>query len=73
MDCFRRALAIGKHLTDARLELALLCERRHQLEEASSLIAECLRLDPAYHAAALIQARHLINAELPMYADVIEL
>jgi tetratricopeptide (TPR) repeat protein len=59
MDCFRRALALGRHLTDARLELALLYERRHKLDEALGLIEECLQLDPEYHAAELIRARLL--------------
>lgn len=57
MDCFQRAIALDRRLTDARLELALLCERRHRLAEASGWIEECLQLDPAYHAARLIQAR----------------
>lgn len=59
MECFRRALAAGPHLTDARLELALLCERRHKLDEALGLIEECLRLEPDYHAAELVKARLL--------------
>ncbi len=59
MECFRRALAADKQLTDPRLELALLCERRHKLDEALGLIEECLTLDPDYHAAELIQARLL--------------
>jgi tetratricopeptide (TPR) repeat protein len=58
-ECFRRALALDRRLTDARLELALLCERRHRLDEAASWIEECLQLDPDYHAARLIQARLL--------------
>jgi len=59
MDCFRRALATGQHLTDTRLELALLCERRHKLEEALGFIEECLHRDPDYYAAELIKARLL--------------
>jgi tetratricopeptide (TPR) repeat protein len=59
MDCFRRALGLTKELPDAQLELALLYERRHRVEEAASLIEECLRADPSYHAAELVKARLL--------------
>jgi len=59
MDCFRRALALTKNLPDAQLELALLYERRHRVEEAHALIEDCLRADPSYHAAELVKARLL--------------
>jgi Tfp pilus assembly protein PilF len=58
-ECFERALALGPHLTDTRLELALQHERRHRLDAALNLIEEGLRIDPAYHAMALIKARLL--------------
>ena len=59
MDCLRRALASAKNLADAQLELSLLYERRHRVEEAYSLIEDCLRADPSYHAAELVKARLL--------------
>jgi tetratricopeptide (TPR) repeat protein len=59
MNCFRRALALTKHLPDAQLELSLLYERRHRVEEAYSLIEDCLRADPSYQAAELVKARLL--------------
>jgi len=59
MDCFRRALTLKKSLADAQLELALLYERRHRVEEALVLIEDCLRGDAAYHAADLVKARLL--------------
>jgi tetratricopeptide (TPR) repeat protein len=59
MDCFRRALRLTRKLPDAQLELALLYERRHRVEEAHALIEECLRADPSYHAAELVKARLL--------------
>ncbi len=59
MLCFRRALGLSRNLHDAQLELSLLYERRHRLEEALNLIEECLRDDPTYHAAELVKARLL--------------
>src|SRR5688572_411183 len=59
MDCFRRVLALTKSLADAQLELALLYERRHRVEDALTLIEECLRGDPDYHVADLVKARML--------------
>jgi tetratricopeptide (TPR) repeat protein len=59
MDCFARALAFTKKLPDAQLELALLYERRHRVAEAHALVEDCLRAEPGYHAAELVQARLL--------------
>ena len=59
MECFRRVLARSKQIPDAYLELAVLYERRHRVEEAHELIEECLRLAPDYLEAQLFQARLL--------------
>jgi lipopolysaccharide biosynthesis regulator YciM len=34
MDCFQRVLAVTKEIPDAFLELAILYERRHRVEQA---------------------------------------
>src|SRR5262245_56686369 len=44
MECFRRVLARSQQIPDAYLELAVLYERRHRVEEAHELIEECLRI-----------------------------
>ena len=48
-----------KEIPDANLELAILYERRHRVEEAYSLIENCLRADPDYLEAQLFKARLL--------------
>jgi tetratricopeptide (TPR) repeat protein len=57
--CFRRALHLSRDLPDTLLELALLHERRHQLDEAASMVEACLRAEPGYAAGRLVQARLL--------------
>ena len=57
--CFRRALDLSRELPDTLLELALLHERRHQLEEAWMMLEACLRAEPGYAAGKLVQARLL--------------
>jgi tetratricopeptide (TPR) repeat protein len=59
MHCFERVLAMTKKIPDAFLELAVLYERRHRLEEALALIEDCLRNDPDYLEAHLFKARLL--------------
>ena len=59
MDCFRQALAKTKAIPDAQLELAVLYERRHRVEEALSLIEDCLRGAPDYLEAQLFKGRLL--------------
>ena len=59
MDCFRRVLAATKQIPDSYLELAVLYERRHRLDEAFALIEECLRTAPDYLEAKLFKARLL--------------
>lgn len=59
MHCFERVLATTKMIPDAFLELAVLYERRHRVEEAHTLIEDCLRADPDYLEANLFKARLL--------------
>lgn len=59
IDCFRRALALNKNIPDALLELAVLYERRHHLDEALACAGDCLRFAPDYAEAKLIKARLL--------------
>jgi tetratricopeptide (TPR) repeat protein len=57
IDCFQRALARSKDLPDTHLELSVLYERRHRLDEALACINECLRVKPDYQEAQLMKAR----------------
>jgi len=57
IHCFQRALGRMKDIPDAHLELAVLYERRHRLDEALACIEECLRIKPDYHEAQLMRAR----------------
>lgn len=57
IDCFQRALAISRDIPDALLELAVLYERRHRLDEAFACVRDCLRCAPDYLEAQLIKAR----------------
>jgi thioredoxin-like negative regulator of GroEL len=59
MNCFERVLSMTKDIPDACLELAILYERRHRVEEAYALIGHCLRADPDYLEAQLFKARLL--------------
>ncbi len=59
MQCFERVVAMTKDIPDACLELAILYERRHRVEEAYALIGHCLRTDPGYLEAQLFKARLL--------------
>lgn len=59
MECFERVLAMTREIPDAFLELAVLYERRHRMEEASILIEQCLRAAPDYLEAELFKARLL--------------
>jgi hypothetical protein len=53
-----RALTLTKE-PDAYLELAVLYERRHRVDEAFRLVAECLGASPDYQEAKLFKARLL--------------
>jgi tetratricopeptide (TPR) repeat protein len=57
--CFEKALSMTKEIPDAYLELAVLYERRHRLDEAVELIDECLRRTPDYLEAELFKGRLL--------------
>ncbi len=59
MECFERVLAVTREIPDAQLELAVLYERRHRVEEAFALIEGCLRAEPDYLEALLFKARLL--------------
>lgn len=59
MRCFEKALAMTKEIPDAYLELAILYDRRHRLDEALALINECSRRSPDYLEAQLFKARLL--------------
>ena len=59
MECFQRVLAMTKEIPDAYLELAVLYERRHRVEEAYALIEDCLHAEPDYSEAQLFKARLL--------------
>jgi thioredoxin-like negative regulator of GroEL len=57
--CFQRVVSMTKEIPDARLELAVLYERRHRVEEAYSLIEDCLRAAPDFLEAEFFRARLL--------------
>ena len=59
IECFERVLAVTREIPDAQLELAVLYERRHRVEEAFALIEGCLRTEPDYLEALLFKARLL--------------
>lgn len=57
MECFQRVIRLTNQIPDAYLELAVLYERRHRLEDAFGLIEDCLRSAPDYLEARLFKAR----------------
>ncbi len=59
IECFQHALSRSKNIPDTHLELAVLYERRHRLDEALACINECLRIQPAYSEAQIMKARLL--------------
>jgi tetratricopeptide (TPR) repeat protein len=69
MRCFEKVLAMTKDIPDAYLELAVLYERRHRLDEALSLINECLRRTPDYLEAELFKGRLLRRKKDPNNAE----
>jgi tetratricopeptide (TPR) repeat protein len=58
-QCLQKALALNRAIPDASLELAVLFERRHRLDEAFACVEDCLRTAPDYLEALLIKARLL--------------
>ena len=63
IECFQRALALSPDIPDALLELAVLYERRHRLDESLACVEDCLRRAPDYLEAQLIKARLLRRAK----------
>lgn len=59
IECLQGALELSAELFEARLELALLFERRHQLDAAMEQIAECLDRNPGSCEAQLLRGRLL--------------
>jgi hypothetical protein len=59
LQCFERVVARTRNMPDAQLELAVLYERRHRLEDAFRQVEECLRSAPDYLEAQLFKARLL--------------
>jgi hypothetical protein len=56
IECFEQVLTMTRAIPDAFLELAILYERRHRLDEALSLVEGCLRAAPDYLEAELFKA-----------------
>jgi tetratricopeptide (TPR) repeat protein len=54
--CFRSACRLAAS-PQAQLELAMICERRHALDEADDLVARVLRAEPQSLLALLLRAR----------------
>ena len=71
IECFQRAVAMTSEIPDAFLELAVLYERRHRLEEAFSLIESCLSAAPDYLEAQLFRAGLLRRLKQEATADQI--
>jgi tetratricopeptide (TPR) repeat protein len=71
IECFQRALALSRDLPDALLELAVLYERRHRLDEAFTCVEDCLRCAPDYLEARLIEARLLRRRKDPAGSESI--
>jgi hypothetical protein len=59
MECQERVVRLTREIPDAFLELAILYERRHRVDEAFRLIEDCLRAAPDYLEAELFRARLL--------------
>ena len=59
IDCFQLVVGMTREIPDACLELAILYERRHRVEEADALIEDCLRTEPGYLEAQFFKARLL--------------
>jgi tetratricopeptide (TPR) repeat protein len=59
IECFQKVLTATKEIPDAFLELAVLYERRHRVDEAFALIEDCLRTAPDYLEAHLFKGRLL--------------
>ena len=71
IECFHRALTLQRDIPDALLELAVLYERRHRLDEAFGCVEDCLRFAPDYLEALLIKARLLRRRKDDLGAETI--
>ena len=71
IQCFQRVIATTKEIPDAYLELAVLYERRHRVEEAFALIEDCLRSAPDYLEAELFKGRLLRRRKQESEAELI--
>jgi tetratricopeptide (TPR) repeat protein len=71
MECFQKVIARTKEIPDAYLELAILYERRHRLDEAFRSIEECLRGAPDYLEAELFKARLLRRSKQESAAETL--
>lgn len=71
IECFQRVIATTKEIPDAYLELAVLYERRHRVQEAFVLIEECLRGAPDYLEAELFKARLLRRSKQEPEAEML--
>src|SRR5581483_11125551 len=71
IECFERVIRLTHEIPDAYLELAVLYERRHRLDEAFALIEQCLRGAPDYLEAELFKARLLRRLKDPASAEAI--
>jgi len=54
--CFGRACQLAGH-PQSNLQLAAICERQHQLDEADDLLAQTLAAEPGLGPALILQAR----------------
>jgi len=71
IECFERVIRLTKAIPDAYLELAVLYERRHRVEEAFNLVEQCLRGAPDYVEAELFKARLLRRLRDPNSAEAL--
>ena len=71
IDCFQRAAALSPSIADTHLELAVLYERRHRLDDALASIEKCLAAQSDYPEAKLMQARLLRRKGEQSTADTI--
>jgi len=71
IQCFEQVLRMSRQIPDAQLELAVLYERRHRVNEALNLVEDCLRTEPDYLEAALFKARLLRRLKETSFAETL--
>src|SRR5262249_40322396 len=69
LEWFQRGLSLPGQIPDAALELAVLFERRHRLEEALRLVGELRAREPDFVEAQLMEARLLARLGEPQKAE----